>query len=68
MNPQNGWDNVRDAKPGIPLWKKRFLQRKELHLGIGSFQNGQVNVRNQSGTKGYFTVRGRTSADKNWRT
>ena len=28
MNLPSGWDSVRDVKPGILLWKKQFLQKK----------------------------------------
>ena len=33
MNPQNGWDSARDARPGIPLWKRQFPAKKPSSSG-----------------------------------
>ena len=44
MNLPSGWDSVRDARPGILLWKKQFLLRKNPSGNLKSSEKRQDPV------------------------
>ena len=57
--------------PGCKAWntfvEETVSTKKGTSSGIGSFQNSGKRPEPVR-SKGYFAVRGRTSADKDWRT